>query len=552
MKRFILLILVLQIYFFCSKTFGQVTQFPYLESFENEPFTQGENVYFITNWFGNYVDDVRIFQENSNIRTGASAIGLWPVVEEGEDEEEVEVFAQVSLDLKGLENVVTNFWVATVATGEMKHVKLYLKLSLDGGVTFGPKFIMGTDYRGFVNKDTPYKEFFFALHPNAFNNSNVVLKFLAKAGAKKGNPAKILIDDVSIYTVPEDIFPPIAVEPAVKNVNEIDILFSEPIDESALHPTNYTFINAVPVVGSVTRLESDLVRLNLSTPISIGKYYDLEIANIRDLAGNTMVTSTAELIYNPLTEGLVITEIMYDEPPVEQNDNLEFIELHNSTDVPIELGGLRIKGGIASGKLPEYTLLPGDYWITAKNASAFTSFFGVSAHEWHGANLSNDEPELIYIQNTDHHSGVMIDSLTYTIGEPWPDGAAGQGYSMELINPLLDNSNPINWKNSNNYVGNYNGADIYASPGSANSVLGIRDLSKEKMLNIYPNPVRDLLIINSQVKITKVEIYSILGKKVQEKKTNFNSIQLSGLSNGVYIVKIYFETEFMFKKIIKN
>ena len=552
MKRFILLILVLQIYFFCSKTFGQVTQFPYLESFENETFTQGENVFFITNWFGNYVDDVRIFQENSNTRTGASAIGLWPVVEEGEDEEEVEVFAQVDLDLVGLENVVTNFWVATVATGEMKHVKLYLKLSLDGGVTFGPKFIMGTDYRGFVNKDTPYEEFVFALHPDAFNNSHVVLKFLAKAGAKSGYSAKILIDDVSVYAASEDIFPPLAVDPSIININQIDVRFSEPVDESALNPANYTFVSATPLVGSVELKEADLVTLNLSVPIQIGKYYDLLLSNIKDLAGNVMIADTFTIIYNPLTEGLVITEIMYDEPPVEQNDNLEFIELYNYTDEPIELGGLMIKGGIASGKLPEFTLQPNSYWVTAKNGVAVSEFFGISAYQWHGANLSNDEPESIFIVNTNHHSGTKIDSLTYTSGTPWPEGAAGLGHSMELMNPSLDNSNPINWKNSNNYVGSYNGADIYASPGSANSTLGIRNLFKEKILHIYPNPVKELLTIDSQVKITKVEIYSILGKKVLEKKSNLNSIQISGLSNGIYIVKIHFENEFIFRKIIKN
>jgi len=72
------------------------------------------------------------------------------------------------------------------------------------------------------------------------------------------------------------------------------------------------------------------------------------------------------------------------------------------------------------------------------------------------------------------------------------------------------------------------------------------------MVSIYPNPVKDFLTIDSQEKITKVEIYSITGKKVQEKKSNFNSIHISGLSHGIYIIKICFDKEFIFKKIIKN
>lgn len=554
MKRILLLVLVWHLYFVYPKVFGQVNQFPYLESFENETFTEGENLYFISNWFGNYVDNIRIFQENTNVRTGNSAIGLWPVVEEGEDEEEVEIFAQVDLDLTGLENVVANFWVATVSTAAMKHVKLYLRLSVDGGLTFGPKLIMGSDPRGFQNINTAYQEFTYPLHPNAFYNSDVVLQFMAKSGARNGTSAKVLIDDITLYAAEGDFFPPQALEPKVINTNEIEIRFSEPVSTlSALEPTNYIFIDEPNViVTSVVLTEPDLVTLILDPGISIGKYYDLEIANIEDLAGNIMTTSIVELIHNPLTEGLVITEIMYDEPPVEQNDNLEFIELYNSTDNPIELGGLRIKGGIASGKLPEFTLQPNAYWIIAKNASAFTAFFNVPAHQWMGANLSNDEPETIYIQNTNHHSGIAVDSLTYTIGAPWPEGAAGLGFSMELIDPLADNSDPINWRNCTNYFGEYQGYEIYASPGTGPSNLSIEEELLVKNIDFYPNPVKDVLNINSKIELIKVEIYSLLGNMIKEFTTGLNSIDITDFSEGIYIVKLYSENNSTALKIIKN
>lgn len=549
MKRFLPLIFTA---LFFLKSHGQVNEFPYLESFENQTLTEGINVEFINNWYGNLVDGTRIFLENTNVKTGASALGLWPVVEEGEDDEEVEVFAQVHLDLTGLENVVSKFWIATMATGAMKHIKLYLMLSTDGGVTFGPRFIMGSDHRGFANVNTPYKEYVFALHPDAFNNPNVVLKFLAKAGAKSGYAAKILIDDVYIYAAEQDTFPPLIADPSIINENQIIIPFSEPLGESALDPINYTFINATPIVGNVVLTEPDLVTLNLSVPVLIGKYYDLQLSNIKDLVGNTILTRTFTLVFNPLTEGLVITEIMYDEPPKEQNDNLEFIEFYNYTDSPIELGGLMIKGGIASGKLPEYTLQPKSYWVTAKNAAAMSNFFGVSAYQWHGANLSNDEPEAIFIVNTMHHSGTKIDSLTYTAGLPWPEDAAGQGHSMELIDPLSDNSNPENWQSSSTFFGNYNGYEIYATPGAPNSTLGIDVSILEKSISIYPNPVKDILTINSKTQLLKVEIYSILGKKVKEIYTDFNSIPTHDLSHGIYILKIYSENSFLIKKILKT
>lgn len=555
MKRSVLLILVFCGSCFCSKAIGQVTQFPYHEGFDNETFIQGTDLYFITNWFGNYVDGIRIFQEESNVNNGTGALGMWPFVEEGEDEDELEIIAQVDLDLTDLEIVVTNFWVATVSTGDMKHVRLYVRLSTDGGLTFKPKILIGSDHRGFPNIDSPYQEFMYAFHPDAFFNSEVVLQFMVKIGAKSGTAAKILIDDVTVYEAPEDIFPPLVVESTVIDNDEITVRFSEPVSaETALETTNYSFINgsSPPIVYAAALTEPDLVTLSLHPGIRNGKYYDLEIDNVEDLEGNIMTTSVLEIIYNPLTEGLVITEIMYDEPPVGQNDYLEFIELKNITDEPIELGGLRIKGGIASGSLPEFTLAPDAYWVIAKDAAAVTSFFGVPAFDWNGGNLSNDEAEHLYIQNTEHHSGVKIDSLTYGIGAPWPQGAVGLGYSMELVDPLSDNNDPANWSDATRYCGIYLGYDIYASPGQGPEILGADHSAPAKSIRFYPNPVNDVLYIDTEIQLKKIEVYSLLGKKIKDIDLDMTSIDLSDLSEGMYFIRIFDKDRSTTLRIIKK
>jgi len=558
MKKLTLLVFVLLLCCFSPKSFGQITEFPYEQGFEDPVFTEGDSIYFIPNWFGNYVDNYRIFQDNTAFRDGGTSLGLWPVAAEGEEEEEVEVFVQVNLNLTGLENVVADFWASTVATGDQKHLKLYLKVSTDGGETFGPKILMGDGELGFSNEDTQFTKYTYALHSDAFDEPNVVLQFLAKSGAKKGVPPKVLIDDITIFAADEDIYPPLVLDPSVISTTEIEVQFSEAVSTTTnlFSADNYTFLEGafdMPIVSNVTLKASDIITLNLDPGISIGKYYELEIANIEDLAGNVMETSIAELIHNPLAEGLVITEIMYDEPPAEQEDKLEFIELFNITETPIELGGLRIKGGIASGKLPEYTLEPGAYWVTAKDAAAFSAFFGVPAFEWKGANLSNDEAELLYIENTQHHSGIVIDSLTYNIGGEWPQGAIGLGYSMELIDPLSDNSDPANWRDATDFVGIYEGVNIYASPGSAGTgILKVAEESLEKGIAMYPNPVQNVLYINSKSPLTKVEIYSLLGNKIKEVRTNLNSIETKYLSQGVYIVKVYSENGSKTMKIVKN
>lgn len=70
-------------------------------------------------------------------------------------------------------------------------------------------------------------------------------------------------------------------------------------------------------------------------------------------------------------------------------------------------------------------------------------------------------------------------------------------------------------------------------------------------VSIYPNPVKD--IINVELKentIAKVEIVTLEGKKVAD--SNDNSINISGLSRGVYLVKVLSTSgETGIKKIIK-
>jgi hypothetical protein len=146
----------------------------------------------------------------------------------------------------------------------------------------------------------------------------------------------------------------------------------------------------------------------------------------------------------------------------------------------------------------------------------------------------------------------MIDSLTYRIGQPWPSGAAGLGYSMELSDPSSDNSDPVNWNNAINYCGIYQGYDIYASPGQGPEPLGINDENLAESILIYPNPVTDVLHIDSEIKLTKIEVYSMLGRRINEFDLDLKFIEIDNLSRGIYFVKLYAAHDFATIRIIKN
>jgi len=70
-------------------------------------------------------------------------------------------------------------------------------------------------------------------------------------------------------------------------------------------------------------------------------------------------------------------------------------------------------------------------------------------------------------------------------------------------------------------------------------------------LSLSPNPVEDILKIQSTKEISKTEIYNTLGKLVKRTLNN-KTINLSYLSSGLYFIKIFSEKSITTRKIVKN
>ncbi len=85
-----------------------------------------------------------------------------------------------------------------------------------------------------------------------------------------------------------------------------------------------------------------------------------------------------------------------------------------------------------------------------------------------------------------------------------------------------------------------------------NNTLGVDDEILSQGLNMYPNPVTNILTIDSKLSLEKVEIFNILGQKEIEIKSGFKSIQLNDLTRGFYIIKIYSEKGTTIRKLIKQ
>ena len=63
----------------------------------------------------------------------------------------------------------------------------------------------------------------------------------------------------------------------------------------------------------------------------------------------------------------------------------------------------------------------------------------------------------------------------------------------------------------------------------------ITNQNTQSTISVFPNPVSDILYINSELKINKLIIFSIDGKIVFS-GNNTNSVDVSKLPNGMYII----------------
>ena len=86
---------------------------------------------------------------------------------------------------------------------------------------------------------------------------------------------------------------------------------------------------------------------------------------------------------------------------------------------------------------------------------------------------------------------------------------------------------------------------------SEDCFLGLEDYGQKGVV-LYPNPVKDVLSIESATHIKKVKIYTMFGLLVKEVTANFKEISLAELPTGLLVVEISTEKGGSIEKIVKE
>ena len=213
---------------------------------------------------------------------------------------------------------------------------------------------------------------------------------------------------------------------------------------------------------------------------------------------------------------LVISKIHYH--PMDywgiDGDHYEFIEITNNGSETVDLTGVYFRELGITYRFPNGShVAPHEAILLCSDSLAFVDYYRMVPFGQYTRKLSNKSENLVLADAW----GNVIDEVHYYDTEPWPVQADGDGPYLELKNLDSDNSLAENWT-----IGN--------------DLTGIKDLSEEPLIRLYPNPTDgEVHIIGMEV--SKVQVYNTIGQMVKTFGEG-NDISLSGMPKGLYFLLV--------------
>jgi len=266
------------------------------------------------------------------------------------------------------------------------------------------------------------------------------------------NPFLVVPLELFIY----DIFPPevpeiIEITPTSRDIQIVwthsgDDLFQYNIYRGT-DPSSITLLDSV--VGH----HSGTVYGDRSTEIDQRYYYQISaVDSSENESERSGVFSAVRKI------SLIISEIMNNPSAVEDAEG-EWFEVLNNGTVWLNLNGWKFR----SGELENHTLsfpefiFPGEYRVFGLNSDTSTNGGVDVFYQYDNIVLSDTSDILVIVDN----AGTVYDSVSWDNGLTFP---LGQGASMALLDPELDNNVGTSWVLSELPMGNGD----YGTPGGLN------------------------------------------------------------------------------------
>ncbi|TWO33737.1 T9SS type A sorting domain-containing protein [Seonamhaeicola sediminis] len=271
-----------------------------------------------------------------------------------------------------------------------------------------------------------------------------------------------------------------------------------------------------------------------------------ESLSVNSYSGNVELTSPGAIQRNIAVTGdvnpaatcpnigdIIITEIMQNPANVADGSG-EYFEVYNTTMSAIDMIGWII----SDADTDSHTIISNvpvpamGYAVFGINSDSGTNGGVTVNYQYSGISLSNGADEIILTC-----SSTIIDQVYYDGGPNFPDPT---GASMELSTTAMnatDNDAGANWGTS---TGGPLTAGDSGTPGSANSFTLSNEDFAIKGFKLYPNPT-DLgyvTILSKNNSKMDISVFDMIGKEVLRSAVTNNTLNVSALNTGIYILRV--------------
>ena len=278
------------------------------------------------------------------------------------------------------------------------------------------------------------------------------------------NSNRFYFDDFRVGDIiPED--PPYVRRLQVVSPNTLDVVFSRIITpNSATNPQNY-FVDdgpGHPLVVAVDDQHPFMARLLFAGNFLENHLYKIDISGVESPDGQMMEPYAGSFVhYVSQRFDLIFNELMANSRPEVSLPPFDWLELYNTTELPINIEGWTLQHGTTMRVLPEALVPPRGYLVlTTEAAYPYMKDYGnVVAVPGLSANALTIGGTQLVLWDVGQE---LVSFVSYT--DKWyrnPAKASG-GWSLEKIDPYNFCQGAANWKASEDTRG--------GSPGITNSV----------------------------------------------------------------------------------
>ncbi len=340
----------------------------------------------------------------------------------------------------------------------------------------------------------------------------------------------------SVLDPSPDTDPPALSNAYISSTQQIELLFSEPMNNTSLEAGSFSITPDLGIV-QITVLDDQRVRIDLASSPVQGTFYTITVNDVSDCVGNTIGANNSFTFAIPeqiATGDIVINEVMYDPP----TGSSEWIEIYNRSNKVLDLQNM------IAGHEPEdlsdhetispapWILMPGNYAVLTSNISNVTNAYPQSRTErflqMTLPSLSNDGTTISILDSALN----IIDRFDYDPDMHFELISSPKGYSLERIDPERPTNDATNWQTAADVAGR-------ATPGYQNSqyaptAIATGELSIDPVVFSPDNDgFQDVLTITYQFDqagfVGTIMIFDVAGREVRRLMDS----QLLGTSGAI-------------------